>query len=77
MTTNWTKNWLAATRVTDDPMGDLITDMRSDPDIPHLFKNIDALRDYLRSKGACREALAVVPRVWRRYRDWLDRHPWG
>jgi hypothetical protein len=77
MTTNWTKNWLASTRITDDPMGDLIADMRTDPGIPPLFKNIDAMRDYLRSKGACREALAIVPRVWRRYQSWQDRHPWG
>jgi YozE SAM-like fold len=65
MTTNWTKNWLASARITDDPMGDLIADMRRDPNIPSLFKNIDAMRDYLRTKGACREAIAVVPKLWR------------
>jgi YozE SAM-like fold len=73
--TNWTKNWLAVTRITEDPAGDLIADMRTDPNIPHLFSSRDAMRDYVRSKGACRQALAAVPIVWRRYKSWLDQQP--
>jgi hypothetical protein len=72
---SWTKAFLAKTRVTDTPAGDLIADMRADPDIPELFKSLDAMKDYFRSRGACREAMAEVPGVWRRYRAWIDRHP--
>jgi hypothetical protein len=72
-----TQAWLAAAQITDDPAGDVIADMRRDPDIPALFKNIDAMRDYLRTKGACREALAALPIVWRRHQGWLGRNPCG
>jgi hypothetical protein len=72
--------WLEAARATDDPAGDLISDMRRDlardpATFPRLFPNIESMRGYLRSKGACREALQAVPTLWRRYRAWLDRHP--
>jgi hypothetical protein len=73
-----TTRWLAKARITDDPEGDLIEDMRRDAkangELP-LFKNIHAMRAYLHSKGACHEALQAVPRVWRRYEHWLDRNP--
>jgi hypothetical protein len=52
--------WLAVARVTDDPEGDFVEDAK-------------ALKDYVRGKGACREAVRTVPRVWRRYEQWLDR----
>src|SRR6266446_5954487 len=70
-----TRRWVAKARITDDPAGDLIADMRRDPALPGLFPNIQAMRDHLRRRGACREALAAVPVVWRRYRNWMDRHP--
>ncbi len=77
--TTATTRWLSKARITDDPEGDLIKDMRHDADStgtePPLFPNIDAMRGYLRSKGACHEALQVVPGVWRRYKRWLDRNP--
>jgi hypothetical protein len=63
-----TKRWLARARITDDPAGDLIADMRRDPDVPSRFDSIEAMRSYLHRKGACRAALAAVPLVWRRYR---------
>ena len=70
-------DWLTAARVTDDPAGDLIADMRRDKTIPSLFGNIREMRSHLRLRGACPEALAAVPVVWRRYKSWLDHHPFG
>ena len=67
--------WLEAARITCDPQGDVIADMRDDPDVPALFVNIKEMRHYLHSKGARPEALAAVPGVWRRYTSWLKRHP--
>ncbi len=73
-----TAAWLALARATDDPEGDLIADMRAElrrgADLPAVFSNKAEMLNYLRSRGACREALAAVPGVWRRYRNWLDRH---
>lgn len=70
--------WLTRARITDDPEGDLIEDMRSDMrlgvPIPRLFANAEEMHCYLVSRGACSEALACVPRVWRRYRQWMDRN---
>jgi len=58
-----TKEWLATARVTDTPAGDLIADMKSDPPLPDLFRDIEQMRSYLRSRGACWEAVAAVPAV--------------
>lgn len=70
--------WLTRAHVTDDPEGDLIADMRAElrrgAEVPALFPNMVSMQDYLRSRGACPEALAAVPGVWRRYRRWVDRH---
>jgi hypothetical protein len=75
-----TAAWLAHARITNDPEGDLVADMRRElrrgADMPPVFHNRQELRSYLHSKGACAEALAVVPGVWRRYRAWLDRNGW-
>lgn len=60
------REWALAARITDDPIGDLIGDLRHDRDLPFLFRNIDAMRAHLRNRGACREALAAVPSAWRR-----------
>ena len=67
--------WLRHAGITEDPAGDLIADMRRVADLPALFGNIEEMRSYLRSRNACREAMAAAPIVWRRYRKWLDRHP--
>jgi hypothetical protein len=76
--TTITAAWLVRARVTDDPEGDLIADMRSElrrsVEVPALFPNMAAMRDYLVGRGASREVLAAVPGVWRRYRRWVDQH---
>jgi hypothetical protein len=74
---NWTKDWLRRARITNDSAGDLITDMRTDTNIPPLFASIREMRDYVRGKGARAEAIAAVPIVWRRYRNWMDHHALG
>ena len=70
---NSIKQWLASARVTDNPVGDLIVDMRTEKDLPNRFRNIGEMRGFLRRKGACREALATVPAAWRRYSRWQAR----
>jgi hypothetical protein len=69
--TNWTANWLRRARITDDPVGEVIANMRRDPDVPPLFQHINEVRSYLRRKGASTEALAAVPILWRRYLNWF------
>src|SRR5262245_42747600 len=49
-----TGQWLRHARITNDPAGDLIAE-RHDPGVPRLFPNVEAMRGYLRSRGACRE----------------------
>lgn len=71
------REWAHAARITDDPVGDLILDLRGDRGLPFLFKDIDAMRRHLVAQGACLGALEAVPRAWQRYRSWLNRHPWG
>jgi hypothetical protein len=73
---NWTRAFLARARKTNDAVGDLIADMGRDPNIPPMFPNIKSLRAYLRERNACEQALEAVPGFWRRYRRWIDRHPW-
>lgn len=71
---NWTRRRLERARITDDPEGDLITDMRTEPDIPE-FPDLKSMRDYVRFKRmGDRLILAAVPGAWRRYRSWMDRH---
>jgi hypothetical protein len=72
---NWTKAWLAEAKVTDNPVGDLIADMRrdADPKLPEDFPSVSHLKSYLYLRGACREALAVARTAWRRYRAWRDK----
>lgn len=72
---NWTKAWLANARITDDPVGDVIADLKRDPNVPRLFHNAEEMRNYIRSRQGCREAIAAVSAVWKRYRRWQDRHP--
>jgi hypothetical protein len=74
---NFTRQWLARARITDNPEGDLIADMRADPDIPPLFHNIDEMRGYLARKGACIPAMEAVRKVWPRYRRSVDRQIMG
>ena len=68
-------DWLAQTRVTDNPEGDLVAEMRRkwrDGEMPDTFPNIAAMRTcVLRFKHY--GAVLVVPGVWRRYCKWRDR----
>ena len=71
---HYVKAWLKNAEVTDDPEGDLIADMRADPDILHHFWGLKQMRRYvwLKSRGD-KLIMAAVPGVWRRYRKW-GRH---
>lgn len=69
------REWLAAARITDDPAGDFITDARADSDPPEP-KSLDELVCYLWERGACQGALDSAPEVWRRFCNWLRRHPY-
>jgi hypothetical protein len=62
--------WLAAATITDDPIGDLIDDLRRDGRRSSNFSSCADLRRFLREHRACREALRVAPAVWRRYQAW-------
>jgi hypothetical protein len=72
--------WVLHAKITDDPEGDLIKDMRWDlrehPDtFPPMFPDMDSLQGYLRWKrNACQAALDTVPGVWRRYQRWVVRN---
>jgi hypothetical protein len=61
-----TTRWLAKARITDDPEGDLIEDMRRDAkangELP-LFKNIHAMPAYLQQRRLPRGAASRAPRV--------------
>jgi hypothetical protein len=61
------RDWLVKARVTDDLAGDLVSDLRSDSRLPAGIKSAEELRSYLRSRGACQEALDAVLIVWKRY----------
>src|SRR5262245_11854784 len=39
--------WLKCARVTDDPEGDFIADMRRDPDRPQTFTSMRSVRNYV------------------------------
>jgi hypothetical protein len=66
--------WLERARVTDDPEGDLVADMRRDPDRPRTFTSLKALRGYIGFKSHYDPAvLASVPGAWRRYRRSFGR----
>jgi hypothetical protein len=68
-----TEQWLRQARITDDPAGDLIADLRRDHAVKR-FPNIATMRGFVRSRNVvCPQALAAVPIVWRRYRKWLGR----
>jgi hypothetical protein len=68
-----TKRFVSSARITDDPVGDLIADMRRDPNLPRLFPNIKAVREYLRQKNASPAAVAAVPIFWRRFNQFITR----
>jgi hypothetical protein len=69
------QQWVRTARVTDTPIGDLISDLQTDLKIrPEKFprpKNADELRSWLFGQGACDGALRAAPAVWRRYCRYL------
>lgn len=71
-------DWLKSAKVTDDPEGDLVHDMRRDPDRPPTFTSLRALRRYVGFKSHYDAAvLASVPGTWRRYQAWRKRQASG
>jgi hypothetical protein len=44
-------DWLKSAKVTDDPEGDLVYDLRRDPDRPPTFTSLRALRRYVGFKS--------------------------
>ena len=67
------RQWLAAAKVTDDPEGDFIVDSRDDARMPDITTKAE-LRQYLRTRQACQEAMDAVPEVWRRFEQWRRTH---
>jgi hypothetical protein len=72
--------WLERARITDDPEGDLIADMRAEMNagraVPDLGDLIGKIHAHLRLRNACEGAHHAVGGVRRRFRRWLDRHCW-
>ena len=64
--------FIRAARVTDDPVGDFISDMRGERHVP-AFKSSAEVRSFLRFRGACRGASTTVPYFWQRYKRWVAR----
>ena len=67
------KVWLAAAHVTNDPVGDFISDARQDAQLPETFTSAAQLRGYMRTRHASLEVLATVPAIWRRFELWRDQ----
>jgi hypothetical protein len=67
------KVWLAAAHVTNDRVGDFISDARQDAQLPETITSAARLRSYLRTRHASPEALATVPAIWRRFQHWRDQ----
>jgi YozE SAM-like fold len=67
------KVWLAAAHVTNDPIGDFVSDARQDAQLPETITSAARLRGYLRTRHASQEVLATVPAIWRRFQHWRDQ----
>jgi hypothetical protein len=67
--------WLAGARITDDPVGDLIGDMKVDGRLPKAFASCDELRSYFSLRGACAAALRQASPAWRRYQRVAEAMP--
>ena len=52
--------------------GDLIYDLSRDRTLRD-FGSLPEFRSYLRSRGACEEAVKAAPAVWRRFERWSGR----
>ena len=54
------RDWINRTKVTNDPIGDLIGDFKADKRAPDGFESIDRLRLYLAVRDACPEAIKAA-----------------
>jgi hypothetical protein len=68
------QQFIKQAKATNNPVGDMIHEMRGDRTLPSHFSSQASFRYYLISIGACSEAIVLIPGVWRRYLGWLERH---
>jgi len=64
------RDWVMRAKITDDPAGDLIGDIRRDTRLwcrPLDIHSAAELRAHLRFRSACDGALKAAGTVWRRY----------
>ena len=65
------RDWLAVARITRNPAGHLVMDMKADGELPAL-RSLAGLIRYLERHAACYGALQAAPVAWRRYRRWCS-----
>jgi hypothetical protein len=71
---HYVQHWLKHETEADGTEGELMADMRADPDLPHHFPTLKRMRDYVRLKSKGDPlAMATVLDIWRRYRKWGRR----
>jgi hypothetical protein len=49
----------------------LLYDLKYDDTLPETFDSLEVFRSYLRSQGACIQAMRVTRPVWKRFEYWL------
>lgn len=62
--------YLTRAKVTDDPAGDLIADLRRDQ-LPRILTRRE-LMDHILLRGGCFEAVQAARPLWKRFRRWQD-----
>ena len=67
MKTHAVREYVNFAPITDDPEGDFIGDARRDRGFPDV-RSWSELKGYLRTRGACREAIVAARAIWRQYR---------
>lgn len=68
----WFRRYLRECRAGENPIGDFVRDSRRVRDLPNV-ETVDELLAFMRSRGACREAVSAARACWRRYLPWLRR----
>lgn len=53
----------------DSPQGDFARDVKTAHDFPKASTDKVEIRDYMRRKNACKEALAAFEKIWKRYEE--------
>ena len=61
------KGWLKNAKMSNDPEGDLIYDLKDDSRLPRRIASKEQLASYMRTRRACPEALEALDEVWRRF----------